>query len=273
MKIILFLVVSLLLFTFITARAANDEIIMAAKASSQAYNVDTVIGHVTDGMQLVQFYKNPKGSFCKVFQHSESNKKTLIVAYRGSASDNDWINNFNVGSVSATFGLNNEKHGKVHEGFMVSYKASRAHLFSYLTGLLDKLTFDRVIFTGHSQGGAVAMLSIYDFLLHYPKYSSKIELITFGQPRVGQSNFIEKFKQILSPPKYTRLVTIFLNKDAKGNGKSVGEDLVSQVPPPFLGFKHAGSKVNVVCTALSITKCHDMNTYLDGVKAGKYVEN
>ena len=54
----------------------------------------------------------------------------------------------------------------------------------------------QIIFTGHSFGGAVATLSIYSFVKNYIEDRNPI-LITFGQPRVGNEEFANKFNKLV----------------------------------------------------------------------------
>ena len=72
---------------------------------------------------------------------------------------------------------------------------------------LDDLTLNKdyqIIFTGHSFGGAVACLSIYSFVKNYVDKRNPI-LITFGQPRIGNENFANKFNSMI--PNVYRIAT------------------------------------------------------------------
>lgn len=56
--------------------------------------------------------------------------------------------------------------------------------------------FDRVVFTGHSLGGAIAIIAfcVYRCWCHSdPKRNDNAVLVTFGAPRVGDVKFMEEF--------------------------------------------------------------------------------
>jgi pimeloyl-ACP methyl ester carboxylesterase len=114
--------------------------------------------------------------------------------------------------------------GKVHSGFGASYiELEGMGIKSYL-GTLDKvLSPEKIVFCGHSLGGALATIAASFF----PK---KGLLITFGSPRVGNYKFARAFKT--EAFRYANLM-----------------DPVSHVPPTLalLGaYRHVGTPMHLL---------------------------
>jgi predicted lipase len=102
-----------------------------------------------------------------------------------------------------------EKGGKVHRGFAEALGEVRPSLDLALQALGC-----RALFTGHSLGAALATLMAS---VQHPAC-----LYTFGSPRVGDANFISTLKDV----EIRRYVDCC--------------DLVTRVPPEFIGYTHAG---------------------------------
>ena len=83
---------------------------------------------------------------------------------------------------------------KIHSGFLHALSLVWGNLSDYLTSR----NLDRVWFTGHSLGGALAMLSAYRFGKEFPG-RVPIEVFTFGAPCVGNAAFGRDFKSLNIP--------------------------------------------------------------------------
>jgi triacylglycerol lipase len=142
------------------------------------------------------------------------NGHDCVIACRGT-EPNEWNDiraDANAQSVIA------ETVGRVHRGF----KTEVDDLWPMVeTALLDNT--HTLYFCGHSLGGAMATIcSGRCFLSHIP--SNPIELFTFGSPRVGNKRYIN----------YVKLQHYrFVNNN----------DIVTRVPPAFLGYRHCGNEV------------------------------
>jgi len=92
---------------------------------------------------------------------------------------------------------------------------------------------NKVTYTGHSLGGALANLAAAE----HQGEKGKVEVVTFGAPRVGDKAFAATLESKLGQEKITRVTT--------------PGDPITQVPPSAsvvgdkLGFQHAG-KPNVL---------------------------
>ncbi|QDV45008.1 Lipase (class 3) [Stieleria neptunia] len=142
------------------------------------------------------------------------NGHDCVIACRGT-EPNEWNDiraDANAASVLA------ETVGRVHRGF----KTEVDDLWPMVeTALLDNE--HSLYFCGHSLGGAMATICAGRcHLSHIP--SNPMELFTFGSPRVGDKRYINYVKL-----DHYRFVH--------------NNDIVTRVPPSFLGYRHSGSEV------------------------------
>ena len=108
----------------------------------------------------------------------------IVVAFRGTDERADWLTNLNILLKRSPLGL-------VHRGFMEAAESFWPELARYL--LEGEDNGRRVWVTGHSLGGAVALLAATKLLVedHVPIAG----LYTFGQPPVGATSFCSAFEE------------------------------------------------------------------------------
>ncbi len=147
-------------------------------------------------------------------------KTNLYIVFQGSQSTADWITNAILELTPNPAGT-----GHYHLGFMHACTLSFKEIGTHIQSEVAKNPNLNVVITGHSLGGAMAML--YCFLLQTktPQLSVK-NLITFGQPRCGNLEFINFYNSLNIP--YFRFVN--------------DGDYVTDVPPPYgkSSWSHAG---------------------------------
>ena len=200
--------------------------------------------------KVVQFNKDKKTmTFSKIYFNEE--KSTVVVAFRGTmkTSVRDWMNNLKIRKVKLS--LNGKQLGKVHKGFLSTYLHDRKKIVSKVKQLIKEGKVKNLIFTGHSKGGATATLAALDFATSAIKKDGiQSKLITFGQPRTGNSDFAKKVDNFV--PEYARVLSFFGNKKF---------DAVPIVPPKQLGYRHAGIDIQVKCGNKDRIKCHEITSY------------
>eukprot|EP00981_Chlorochromonas_danica_P007189 scaffold1594_cov171-Ochromonas_danica.AAC.24 len=113
-------------------------------------------------------------------------QNTIYIAFRGSTSVIDWLNNldFNL----TTYPISSCTGCEVNEGFLLSEQSIIASLAQNLTGLVALYSNPKIVVTGHSLGGALATLTVVDLLI---AGFTNIELMNFGSPKVGNLAFAE----------------------------------------------------------------------------------
>lgn len=136
----------------------------------------------------------------------------LVIAFCGSSDKEDWWVNFD-------FQKKPYRYMKpvflVHRGFANRWKACHK-FFLELSGATDK----PITITGHSHGGALALLCLEDIRYNYPMKA--LRCVTFGCPRVvGWWNFRKVRYRWFNTTQYRN-----------------GNDLVTHLPFWLMGFWH-----------------------------------
>lgn len=188
-----------------------------ARLSAMAYESRPFAGAVRD--DLVAWGFDPEGVTYLDGGETQAfvlrNEATVVVAFRGSAQPGDWIANVNVGPapVPGTRGL-------VHAGFWNALD----HVWTDLARCLERERHGRSLwFTGHSLGGALAVLAVAR--LRLGEGVPVDGLYTYGQPRVGDAAFCASLAEDFGE-RWFRYVH--------------HRDIVPHVPPPPV-YHHAGT--------------------------------
>jgi triacylglycerol lipase len=135
-----------------------------------------------------------------------------VVVFRGTDDDFDWFCNLDSFTTPTL-------QGPIHEGFQKAYLPLKPQI----TKLLDRQRPKHLWLTGHSLGGALAVVSAHDLIEN--EHLVVHGVMTFGQPMVA------------SEPLAVHLDKVLLGKFAHFVNDA---DIVARVPP-FL--KHCGSLV------------------------------
>lgn len=106
-----------------------------------------------------------------------------VIAVRGSRTTPDWLTNANFGVATS---YNNSS---VHIGFNDTFSSMRPALEKRLGRQIREARTKTVHCVGHSLGGALASL-IADWVK--AEFGCKVNLYTFGAPRVGLSGYARK---------------------------------------------------------------------------------
>jgi len=150
----------------------------------------------------------------------------VILTFKGSDSDIDWWKvNFRFWKKIIPYDNVNPQI-LVHAGFINAYKSVRDELLKYVreSGAKEIWCF------GHSLGGAMATLASVDFQYNFP--GVQVKVVTFGSPRVGNSQFEKSFRHRV--PDYIRIVN--------------SNDLVPRLPPQLFNYSHVGEYLHVGST-------------------------
>ncbi|PKF81611.1 lipase [Vibrio sp. vnigr-6D03] len=130
---------------------------------------------------LLSIFGNKTTGFALIGEGKESYKSDIVIAIRGTDTLGDIIADANVG-------LKGSPNGHAaHAGFVNLYNSIKPQIRSYLSK--RKTLPSRVHCVGHSLGGAIASL-FADWLK--AEYSLKVNLYTFGTPRIGMLGYANK---------------------------------------------------------------------------------
>lgn len=148
----------------------------------------------------------------------------VIIAFRGTSNLRDWITDAQFWRRTLVEEANGDDC-QVHDGFLDAYESIIEKLSVHLRGIVA----DRKVFvTGHSLGGALAILAALE--LKRQKFPVA-QVYTFGQPRVGNGAFKRLYEWSLGAATF-RVVH--------------EEDIVARLPHlPWLTdpYRHAGVEV------------------------------
>ena len=133
----------------------------------------------------------------------------VLVSYRGTESIGDWLLNASVAPTQRPY-------GRVHGGFSKGFETGRTLVETALgqAGVAGK----RLWLTGHSLGGALAVINAAEWLNRYPVTG----VYTFGQPKAVGAEAAQFLRE-----SYDGCLHRLVNDD----------DIVPGVPP---GYRHVG---------------------------------
>jgi predicted lipase len=160
----------------------------------------------------------------------------IIIAFQGSYNLRDWILT-NARTIPYPFAFDKnipngslplEGNPKVHEGFLKAYRAVSHRIYDTLEHLSSQHSNFSLYLTGHSLGGALALMAAIHISQHQLlNPSTPIRVYTYGQPRVGNADFVNHLA------KQRLLVYRYVN-DA---------DEVADLPPTVGGYVHYGMEI------------------------------
>ncbi|KAH7677171.1 Triacylglycerol lipase protein [Dioscorea alata] len=258
------------LWTFLAhlnrSQGASSSSIMelAALASILAYENEARIKDTVDNkwqMSFVEFFEcwnmniNAYETEAFICCDKQEDPNLIIVAFRGTTDLNDWKCDFNMSLIKmsdmgmvhlgfmTSLGLDAKKacsgnNWNINKGFPKDYTGNKPLAYysirKVVKNLVGKHKNAKILLTGHSLGGALAILYTSLLVMHEENdLLKKIScVITFGQPRVGDSIFGDTMLKIIGK-KYIRLVYRY--------------DIVPRIPfelPIILKFDHFGACIN-----------------------------
>lgn len=166
----------------------------------------------------------------------------LRLFFEWSDGAEDWKNNFN-------FPAKPYRRMKylwlAHRGFLKVWKS----IEPYIEADINDPKFRRIEIVGYSHGAAVALLC-YEYVV-FNRPEVEVEGIGFGCPRVFWGFVPKSVKERFKNFKVVRN----------------GNDIVTHVPPAFLGFRHITEVVQIGdCESKGVISDHMEKNYLNNLK-------
>ncbi|MFD3448687.1 hypothetical protein ACFDTO_29330 [Microbacteriaceae bacterium 4G12] len=207
---------------------------------------------VPEGFEYVQGFQAKSIGTVEWFGFILESDEAIIVAFRGTQSDPDWIADSLVNQREYPYTANS---GNVHSGFLSIYESCRDSIMEVLVKLPSDKT---LLITGHSLGGALAILHMLDARVN-TSFTDYI-LYNFGSPKVGDLAFRNYYN--LQVAKSYRFVNLF--------------DVVPLLPPHKVKFEksnkqweyfHVNKGMTFTMNRGSISKNHSITTYKAAIEA------
>lgn len=123
-----------------------------------------------------------------------------VVCFRGSSGAQDWKTNLQLSKIPFLSRKHKNPDLEVHSGLFIGHNSVKSKIYAKLNAIIKSGKCDSVLFTGHSAGGTLAVISAFDFqnLNNMP-----VDVVTFGSPKIGNAAFASGFD---SKIKCTRIV-------------------------------------------------------------------
>jgi hypothetical protein len=172
----------------------------------------------------------------------------IIISFRGTDTLADWFVNLDIRQYDCDDIDIPCEMGDVHRGFMDELILAMPLLDHLFYRLKASATVDptSIIFTGHSQGGAIAAIAAAYFT---DKHDLKnVRLVTFGQPRAGGWDFRDFLEEKVGVENILRL--------------DANNDMVPTVPAGIF-WRHAGLHMETECDSWNPVECHSVQRYVN----------
>ncbi|KAJ1820943.1 hypothetical protein LPJ56_001250 [Coemansia sp. RSA 2599] len=115
----------------------------------------------------------------------------------------------------------------VHHGFLSAYRSVASNVTATIKRLARRFPTYKMVFTGHSLGGAESVLCAVDMLDQMPAIRNRTFVYTYGMPRVGNDAWADGIDHLQLP--IYRMV--------------YENDLVPHIPFQWLGYQHFAQEV------------------------------
>lgn len=174
---------------------------------------------LTEGFQVVELIVDVQHCL-QAFVGVAEDLNAIVIAFRGTQerSLQNWVEDL----FCKTLDLNypDMPGAMVHYGFYSAYHNTtlRPHVVEAVQKAQKQRDGLRIIVTGHSMGGAMAAFCALDLTVNFG--ATDVEVVTFGQPRIGNSVFATYYNNFV--PKTIRVTH--------------EHDIVPHLPPYYTYF-------------------------------------
>ena len=184
--------------------------------------MDRIYGENQQNTTQIKWFHTDKHAYGYVAY--DGVRDTIIIAFGGTKSLVNMQQNVKLDLIPYTPCFKSNAC-KVHEGFLHTYNTAKQYIFQnfkMFQGLHPKA---KIYVTGFSLGAAQADLCAVELSL----FGHRVNLMTFGSPRVGNKEFAS-----------------FANTNLKGINYRVSfqNDAVTAMPIRAMGYHHLGTEVN-----------------------------
>jgi len=162
--------------------------------------------------------------FVAAYKDKITGHDSIVLSIRGTSSLTNWIENIKIAKTDREMSC---AGCKVHAGFLDVWKPVQQLVFDEIIRLRHLYPGAELYVTGHSLGGAVAILAAY--VLQYDLGQAINGVYTFGAPRVGNAAFADYYSNSQAHHVTWRLTH--------------HRDPVPHLPMVSMGFQHSSTEV------------------------------
>jgi len=174
----------------------------------------------SDSIEVMDLIENGGVRVLNALDHE--NEK-IIVGFRGSSNIQNWVDNIQISHISPYINYDNVS---VDKGFYKALNYVKEPLYKNIDSMMQSYPNYNILITGHSLGGALSTITGFEIVYINGVKPEKIELITFGSPRVGN----KAFKQYMQSMGLSWRTTHYY-------------DIVPHVPEEFLDYIHISQEI------------------------------
>ena len=149
--------------------------------------------------------------------------ETLIIYFQDSDGAVDWLHNLNF--IAAPYRRNGKTVWYAHRGFLKAWNS----VIPYIQPIIDDPSVKTISVVGYSHGAALAVFCHEYIWYRRPDLRETLSGYGFGCPRVLWGHVSEDVVE-----RWSRF-TVIRNL----------RDIVTYVPPAFLGYRHVGTVVEI----------------------------
>ena len=160
------------------------------------YDAEAIITQYQENSNTLHLANNLEHNTESNNNDNNSQEQYLSIVFRGTESKTDIFTDlklFQVFLELPTDYYEYENLPLVHQGFYQQFMSLKPQVENHIEKYIQHNQQNKIVFAGHSLGGALATISALYFSYRYPDLL--ISCITLGSPRVGDSLFVQLFNQ------------------------------------------------------------------------------
>jgi len=219
---------------------------------------ETITQQASDDNIKGFFLRNNKNVNVYIYYHDNQNSQfnntpTIYVAFKGASSISEFlegglkllIKDISLSELGISGTNPNSKAGRTYVQFLKDNTTENIPLinavFDKVKILLTKHTNSKIIITGHSLGGAFAVLFAFYYMKHTDRQTNPVHLITLGETTVMNAFARNEFNQLLNFSDEGQIFTYDrIESTTKKGGVGVWRNMFTKLPADL---NHAGYSI------------------------------
>ena len=204
------------------------------------------------------FLRNNKNVNVYIYYHHNENSRfnntpTIYVAFKGASSISEFlegglkllIKDISLSELGITGTNTNSKAGRTYVEFLKDNTTENLSIidavFDKVKILLKKYNDSKIIITGHSLGGAFAVLFAFYYMKHADRTANAVHLITLGETTVMNAFARNEFNQLLNSSGEGQIFTYDrIESTTKKGGVGIWRNMFTKLPADL---NHAGYSI------------------------------